>query len=313
MRYICTYFDSNFLSRGLTMISSLYAHDKNVTFYVLPIDKKAYDKLSKLNYSFIKLISLKKLFKKYPEIKLQKEKRKINEFCFLLTPFLIDYCICTLKVNHIFYADADLFFFNSCKDISDKLNKFSIISSIHNFSKKNKFQEKINGYFNVGFLGFKKNNTSKKCLNIWKKQCYFSTTLNESFNEIIKGDQLYLNSWPKIFKKNFHAIKDNVFNLGAWNINDHCFYLKNNFIYANKKKVKMVHANFIEIEKNKIIIPRNQNFKLISNLIVKRYQYMSKKIEKKELVIVEQSLLKSFLQIFSLSLFNSIIKYKRIK
>ena len=168
-------------------------------------------------------------------------------FCFLLTPYLIEYCLLHLKKKSIFYTDADLFFFDDCKKITNKLNEYSIICSCHNFTADNKFQEKINGKFNVGFLGFKKNNISKKSLEIWKRQCFFSTSMHKSFETIIKGDQLYLNTWPKIFKNNFYPIKYKYFNIGAWNINN--FYLKsiNGEIFHEKKRVLMVHANFIEI------------------------------------------------------------------
>ena len=283
MRYFCTYFDYSFLLRGISMINSLYMLDKKINFFVLAIDKKTSEKINKLKLNFITVININDLFRKYPELKKQQKIRKINEFCFLLTPFLIEYCLMKFKKKKIFYTDADLIFFDKCRSITDKLNKFSIISSMHNFSLKNKFQEKINGIYNVGFLGFKKDVYGKKCLNIWKKQCLFSTTLHESFNGIIKGDQLYLNKWPKIFKKNFYGIKDRSFNIGAWNINEHDFYHKNNFIYSNKKKLKMVHANFIEFENNSIVLTDKKNMRLINNYIYKTYLEASRNLGIKEI------------------------------
>jgi hypothetical protein len=253
------------------MINSLYKLDKKINFFVLAIDKKTFEKISTLKLDFIYVININDFFKRYPELKKQQKKRKINEFCFLLTPFLIEYCFTRFKKKRIFYTDADLFFFDKCNAITNKLNKFSIISSVHNFSLKNKFQEKINGIYNVGFLGFKKDNVGKKCINIWKKQCLFSTTLNESFNGIIKGDQLYLNKWPKIFKKKFYGITDKLFNIGAWNINDHKFYYKKNIIYSDKKKLKMLHANFIEFQNNEIILINKKNMRIINNVIYKNY------------------------------------------
>ena len=46
MNNFCTYFDKNFLSRGLTMINSLYSYDKNIKFYVLAIDSYTQKKLN---------------------------------------------------------------------------------------------------------------------------------------------------------------------------------------------------------------------------------------------------------------------------
>ena len=106
---------------------------------------------------------------------------------------------------------------------------------------------------------------------MWKNQCLFSTTVNKSFNGIIKGDQLYLNKWPEIFKKQFYGIKDKQFNIGAWNIGDHKFYYKKDIIHSDKKKLKMVHANFIEFTDNEIILINKKNLRIINNIIHKNY------------------------------------------
>ena len=234
MNYFCTYFNETFLSRGLAMMDSLKSNNRNIKFYVLALDYKTFIKLNELKKDYIKIINIRVFFKKYPELKNQKYKRKINEFCFLLTPYLIDYCLRTLSLKKIFYTDADLLFFDDCKKIISKLNKYSIISSVHNFSKKNKFQENINGKFNVGFLGFKKNAISLKCIRLWMKQCFFSTTLHDSFQTLIKGDQLYLNQWPFLYKRSFSSISNKFFNIGAWNFNDFQFKLKHAIKFLNE-------------------------------------------------------------------------------
>ena len=177
-----------------------------------------------------------------------------------------------IKKSRIFYVDADLYFFDNCLFISKKLDKFSIISSVHNFDEKNKFQEKINGKFNVGFIGFKKNKLSLKCIDIWKKQCFFSTTLNESFATVIRGDQLYLNKWPSIFKKDFYSINNKYFNIGAWNINNFKFERRKNYLFTNNKKILMIHANFIEFDNNQnILIDGRSNLKSVNQLIYDQY------------------------------------------
>ncbi len=279
MTYFCTYFDKNFLSRGLAMMESLHKYNKKIIFYVLVIDHQTQKKLNILKKKYIKVLTLEKLYKIYPEIKNQKNKRELNEFCFLLTPYLVEYCLKILNLKRIFYTDADLFFFDGCDKIIKKLDKFSIISSVHNFNKNNKFQELINGKFNVGFLGFKKNKISLKCLNLWKKQCFFSTTTHKSFETIIKGDQLYLNEWPQRYKNNFYPITNKFFNIGAWNINDFKFSIKNKIILSNNRKILMVHANFIEFESDhKIVIIDNVNFDILNKIICENYINTSKEI-----------------------------------
>lgn len=295
MRVFCTYFDINYLSRGLAMMLSIYKHDKNIKFIVLCLDKKTENQLSRINLSFIQIEKIDFLFKKYPELKNSKNKRKKNEFCFLLTPYFIEYCLISLGNIKVFYVDSDIIFLDKCIKITNKINKFSVIASVHNFDKKNKFQEKINGIFNVGFLGFKRNKISLNCLITWKRQCLFSTTTNESFEPIIKGDQLYLNSWPKLLKKEFYPIKNKNFNIGGWNIRNYKINYKNNQFYLNNKKVLMFHANFIEFkEKNKIFIDNSKHLKLINNFICENYKNSSKLIKIHKIIILRENLIIKF-------------------
>lgn len=267
------------MSRALTMMESLYKEDKNLKFIVLALDIKTVSKIKNLDLKYIEIVNSVNFFKKYPSLKNQQRLRKFNEFCYMLTPFLIDYCLRNLKISKIFYVDADLYFFDDCLSITKKLNKYSIICSVHNFDKKNKFQEKINGKFNVGFLGFKKNNLGLECLDEWKKKCFFSTTLNDSFSSVVRGDQLYLNNWPSIYKKNFLPINNKNFNIGAWNVKNYKFKRKKDYLFVNGKKVLMMHANFIEFDKkHNILIDNKFHLRHVNDLICKRYLINLKKI-----------------------------------
>lgn len=316
MRSFCTYFDYHYLTRALTMMSSLYSFDKNIKFYVLALDKKTTNKLRILNINYINIIDLSNFFKQYKFLKKQKKIRPISEFCFLLTPYIIEYCLRKFNCNKIYYADADLIFFDNCSFITNKLSKYSVIASEHNFDRKNKYQENINGIFNVGFLGFKKNSISAKCLDIWKKQCFFSTTTNEGFSSIIRGDQLYLNMWPKLLKKDFSPIKNKFFNIGAWNIEQFSFRTKERKLYSNKNKVFMIHANFIEFENSKIVINLNPKLTLINKIVCDYYIKISEENDIGFLSLEKVGLVKktfAYLKYVLKFLLKAVIKYNKIK
>lgn len=272
------------------MMETMYTHDKNIKFLILALDNQTALKIKHLDLKYVVLVNNSDFFKTYPFLKSQKKLRKFNEFCYLLTPFLMEFCLKNLNKKKIFYVDSDLYFFNDCIKITKKLDKYSIICSVHNFDEKNKFQEKINGKFNVGFVGFKKNYLSLKCLDTWKKQCFFSTTLNESFSSIIRGDQLYLNHWPLKYKKKFSPINNKYFNIGAWNIKNYNFEKKKKYLFANGKKVLMIHVNFIEFDnKNNILISNKFNLKLLNKIICNHYLITSNKIGIKNSKIISKS------------------------
>ena len=70
----CTYFDKNFIVQGLTCIHTLKKYNKDAFFYILALDRETKLKLESLNLSFIKVIELNLLYKKFPT--LQNEKKK---------------------------------------------------------------------------------------------------------------------------------------------------------------------------------------------------------------------------------------------
>ena len=107
----CTYFDKNFIVQGLTCVHTLKKYNKNSFFYILALDIETKLKLENLNLPFIKVINLNLLFQKFPILKEEKKRRNLNEFFFLLTPFLVYFLLKYQKINHITYVDADLIFF----------------------------------------------------------------------------------------------------------------------------------------------------------------------------------------------------------
>ena len=57
-KYICTYFDYNYLPRGLALYYSVKRFHKIFDFYVLTFDKQTYEYLSNLNEEKLKIISI---------------------------------------------------------------------------------------------------------------------------------------------------------------------------------------------------------------------------------------------------------------
>lgn len=238
----CTYFDKNFIVQGLTCVHTLKKYNKNSFFYILALDMETKLKLESLNLPFIKVINLNLMFQKFPILKKEKKKRNLNEFFFLLTPFLVYFLLKHQKINHITYVDADLIFFSEISKIETKLfNKKDILASYHDFNK-NKI---TTGKYNVGFLVFRNNKKVMNQLIIWMKQCMISTTVDGSYSEVICGDQKYLENWEKNKKLRFSGIKIKNFNIGAWNITEKQFSKKGAFLICNNLRLYCIHANFI--------------------------------------------------------------------
>jgi len=266
----CTYFDKNFLVQGLTCIHTLKKYNRNSFFYILALDSETQLKLENLNLSFIKVISLNLLLQKFSILRKEKKKRNLNEFFFLLTPFLIFFLLKHQKINHVSYVDADLIFFSKIIKIKKLFKKNDILASYHDYN-----QNKVTtGKYNVGFLVFKNNKRVLSQVHVWMKQCIISTTVDGSYSNIICGDQKYLENWEKNKKIKFSGIKVRNFNIGAWNITEKKFSKKNGMLMCDNSKLYCIHSNFIKFDiKNGFFISSKSN-----NSSRKIYNYEIKKI-----------------------------------
>ena len=283
MNHFCTYFDKNFFLRGITAILSIKKNLDESFFTILCLDDFTYQNIKKLNLDNIYLLKLSEICDKYKILKLIKKNRSLVEFYFALTPFLIDFCLKNKKIKQINYIDADLIFVNDFANILSKSKKKIITLNPHRFSRKDTFRNKINGMYNVGFLSFKKSNLANNCINLWKKQCTKSTSISPDLSGQVCGDQLYLNEWPKLFGKNFFFIIDDIgFGPGAWNLNNYNFKINNQELYINKKKLKMLHCNFIDFY-NLRLFSGFKNKRLVNNYIYTQYKETFNFLKKKNI------------------------------
>jgi hypothetical protein len=85
MEHFVTLFDSLFLPQGLALQMSMERHLKEYTLWILCVDDKAHDVLTKLNLSNVRLLQLSKL--ETPELLRIKPSRTKGEYCWTLTPF----------------------------------------------------------------------------------------------------------------------------------------------------------------------------------------------------------------------------------
>ena len=214
--------DKFFLPNLLVLIDTL----KNQKIYILCLDEYTYEYLN--NKKFKKKMHLYKkrtIEKNY----LLKKKNRNPYYVFLLKVIFIHYIFDKIlkKNNFIIYLDSDICFFSPIKNFINYLDKkYSIFITPHNFNKKIANNIKY-GKFNAGFIAFKKDLFSKEALIWWMKSCIKNCTIDLDRNLV--GDQYYLNSFPKKFKK-LYIFNNLGVNCAPWNVeNDKLYYKKNKF------------------------------------------------------------------------------------
>jgi hypothetical protein len=287
-----TFFDSNYLPKGIVLYNSLLKKIKQpFKLYLLCLDDVTFNFFfnHKIDFEYLELIKMSVFESNNPDLQLAKQNRSLVEYYFTLSPVLPLYLIQHYNLEHICSMDADLYFYNSPEKIFSKLGQYSIIITPHKFSVDLKDREKY-GLYNVSFQLFKNDDTGIACLNKWKKECI--DWCMDEYDEMNKrfADQKYLDNWHDIFGKKLLVLNGPATGLAIWNINNYDLKIKNDILISNSEYVIFYHFhNFKSITKN-VVLNGYYNYKVnrnkITDIIYNKYwQELNSTIEKYKLNI----------------------------
>ncbi len=253
MFYFTTYFDKNYLSRGIVLYNSIKLNTTDFRLYVLCLDEftEDYFKTNQKNYPEITTLLLKDIEAADFELKSCKSNRSNIEYYFTLSPCLPLYLLNEYKLPHICSLDADILFYANPKPLFDYLNKYSVIITPHKFSPEIIALERF-GKYNVSFQIFKNDETGITCLEKWREQCI--EWCGDNFDEVNDryADQKYLDKWTNLFPNKVMELYDNVSGLAPWNLNNYQLSIKNNEIYSNNERLIFYHFHHFKIFNNHI-------------------------------------------------------------
>lgn len=252
MLHLSTFFDKNYLSRGIVLYNSLSRSAKDFTLYVLCLDEFTADffKRNAADYPHVKTILINDVEGFDKELYQCKTNRTKIEYYFTLSPCLPLYLIKHFNLPHICTLDADILFLSSVQPIFDQLEKYSIIITPHKFSDAIISSEKY-GKYNVSFQVFKHDETGLACLNKWRQQCIdwccdYYDEANDRF-----ADQKYLDAWPALYQDKLLVLNDSVSGLAAWNLNKYDIQKSGSSFTSNKQEIIFYHFhNFKILGKN---------------------------------------------------------------
>ena len=194
MYHFCTYFDKNYLLRGVALQRSLARHCDAFRLHVLCMDDDAYDALGRLALDNLRPVRLSEVEAWDPRLLEAKGNRSRVEYYFTLSPhlslFLLDL---HPEIQLITYLDADMLFFASPQPLFDELGERSILLFEHRFPPHLEKNE-IFGRYNVQFLSFRRDEQGLACLERWRDQC--REWCYDRLEENRFADQKYLDEWP---------------------------------------------------------------------------------------------------------------------
>ena len=243
--YFTTFFDRNYLSRGLILYQSLKEYCDSFELYVLCLDTETYNffESNRKRFPEIRWISLEELEKADNELKKCKKNRSVVEYYFTLSPCLPLFVLTKYKLSHICSLDADLMFFSSPAPLFALLDTHSVLITPHNYSPELKGHE-VYGLYNVSFQIFKNDKWGVNCLEHWRAQC-----IDWCYDRLEDGkfaDQKYLDDWPYLFE-GVLPINHKGIGVAPWNVASYSISRSGKHVFVDQEKLIFYHYQGLRI------------------------------------------------------------------
>jgi hypothetical protein len=272
VRYFCTYFDSNYLSRGLALYRSLVRHAGPFRLWVLCFDDATYGILQHLALPEVRAIALVDFEKGDEQLLRSKHDRSRIEYYFTCTSSLPLYIFRHWpEVDVITYLDADLFFFSAPLPIYEELADNSILIVEHRFPAHLQHLEKV-GIYNVGLLCFRKDQNGLACLDWWRQRCL--EWCHDRAEEGGYADQKYLDDWPERFS-GVRVLQHKGAGLAPWNVSRYVLGGSNGELLVDSQPLVFYHFHGFKPVSRWVYDPNLARYGVRSHRFLKRYVYGS--------------------------------------
>lgn len=301
----CTYFDKNYLLKGLSMHSSLIEHNPDMQLWILCMDDYTENILRKLNIKNVVIIPLCAFEDK--ELLKAKSNRSLVEYYWTCTPSLPLYIFNkSAYIERVIYLDADLFFYSSLQPALKELGNQSIYTVEHRYPPGQESRIETSGRFNVGFQIYNRDNKTFECLKRWRKQCLEWCYWRVENGKL--GDQLYLDEWPRLYK-DLVISKNLGVNAAPWNIKQYNVCKRDDKVYINGDQLMCYHFH-------QFIIMGMNSFEQVGYCLPKKiveYIYRPYEIEITEQIQAVKNFDREFEVVYPKRKFTEMIKLLLIK
>ena len=127
MKFFCTYFDINYLSRAVVLCNSLRRVCRDAMLFGLCFDDESFQALTRLELNSFLPISLEEFESEDDALRSIKAERSRVEYYFTCTPSLPRFLFRKFpEIDFLTYLDADLCFFADPSPVFDELSSASV-------------------------------------------------------------------------------------------------------------------------------------------------------------------------------------------
>jgi hypothetical protein len=224
-RVYCTYFDHNYLSRGLALYQSLRRHAPDSRLWVLCLSDACHRALAALDLPGILPVRLADFEAADPDVAATRAHRSIMEYYFTCSPAWMLFVLeRETDAEWVTYLDGDLFFFEPPAVIYDELKGASVAIIPHRYTSKLQKLRKF-GTYNVGWVGARNDSDGIAAIQWWRNKCI------EWCYDYVDGNRFADQGYLDFFLGQFPRVKviENIgANLAPWNIGNYSIGFSDN-------------------------------------------------------------------------------------
>jgi hypothetical protein len=219
-RIYCSYFDHNYLSRGLALYYSLQRHAPGARLWVLCLSDACHRTLLALNLPNLIPVSLGEFEAADPEVAATRSTRSTVEYYFTCSPaWMLFVAAREPEAEWVTYLDGDLFFFDGPEAIYRELEGAAIAIIPHRYPAKIARLRKF-GTYNVGWVGMHRDPDGIAVVKWWREKCI--EWCHDYVDDGRFADQGYLDSFPGLSAR-VKIIENIGANLAPWNVGNYRF------------------------------------------------------------------------------------------
>lgn len=239
-RSFCTYFDVNYLGRGLALLESLRSTTPDFSLHVLCLDDATADHLAGRALPEVRLTRLVELEAADPDLLATKGTRSRVEYFFTAGPAFMRYLLdLDSSLSLLTYLDSDLYFFASPEPLFDEALAADAATVIvgHRFPARLKHLEET-GRYNVAWVSFRRDTDGLASLDYWRAAC-----IDWCYDRVERdryADQKYLEEFPNRFPR-VHELQHLGADAAPWNLSSASISQRDGRFFAGGQPLIFFH------------------------------------------------------------------------
>ncbi|MGE5559002.1 MAG: hypothetical protein ACM3WV_10385 [Bacillota bacterium] len=196
----CSINSKDYIYKGLILYNSLKKYDPDFHFFLIYLHDEVKYLLEKMRLEDLTLISIRDIENEDFELAdiRSANSRSDKEFIWTAKASTLRYLLDSFPaIDHIIWLDGDTAFFSDPRPIFDEWSNYSIFLTEEKFNGKYEWLGRMNGFYNTGFMGFRRDRDALECLRWFREKliewCF------DRHEEGLWSDQMYVNGWRSRF------------------------------------------------------------------------------------------------------------------